>query len=57
LAYSGCRACQIILIARILAGDNWQTITIPRGASATFDQKVSGEGHYQPTPSSPPTSG
>ena len=38
---------QIILIARILAGDNWTTITIPRGASASFNQRVWGQGSYQ----------
>jgi hypothetical protein len=31
---------QIVLIARILAGENWTTITIPRGASAAFNQRV-----------------
>jgi hypothetical protein len=33
------------LIARILAGDHWTTITIPRGASANFNQRVWGKGH------------
>jgi hypothetical protein len=44
------------LIARILAGDNWRMITIPRGASATFNQEVSGKGHDQLTPDDSPTS-
>jgi hypothetical protein len=47
LAHSGYHVGQIVLIARILAGDHWTTITIPRGASATFNQKVWGKGHYQ----------
>ena len=38
---------QIVLIARILAGDQWATITIPRSASAGFSQRVWGTGHYQ----------
>ena len=49
LAHCGYHIGQIILIARILAEDNWQTITIPRGASGSFNQKVWGKGHYQPT--------
>jgi Protein of unknown function (DUF1572) len=47
LAHCGYHVGQIILIARILAGDNWKTITIPRGASATFNQRVWGSGSYQ----------
>jgi Protein of unknown function (DUF1572) len=38
---------QIVLIARVLAGDQWKTITIPRGASATFNQQVWGKTQYQ----------
>jgi hypothetical protein len=47
LAHCAYHVGQIVLIARILAGDHWTTITIPRGASATFNQKVWGKGHYQ----------
>src|SRR5438046_1877064 len=47
LAHCGYHVGQIILIARILAGDHWTTITIPRGASAGFNQRVWGKGHYQ----------
>src|SRR5262249_38972672 len=47
LAHCAYHVGQIILIARILAGENWTTITIPRGASAKFNQMVWGEGHYQ----------
>ncbi len=48
LAHCAYHVGQIVLIARILAGDDWSTITIPRGASATFNQKVWGRSHYQP---------
>ena len=47
LAHCGYHVGQIVLIARILAGENWTTITIPRGGSANFNQQVSGAGHYQ----------
>jgi hypothetical protein len=46
LAHCGYHVGQIVLIARILAGDQWTTITIPRGASAAFNQRVWSEGHY-----------
>lgn len=39
LAHTSYHVGQIILIARILAGDQWTTITIPRGASAKFNQE------------------
>ena len=48
LAHCGYHVGQILLIARILAGDDWTTITIPRGGSAGFNQKVWGRGHYKP---------
>jgi hypothetical protein len=47
LAHSCYHIGQIVLIARILAGDNWTTITIPRGASANFNQRVWGGGSYR----------
>jgi len=47
LAHCGYHVGQIILIARILAGDHWTTITIPRGASAGYNQRVWGKDHYQ----------
>jgi hypothetical protein len=47
LAHCGYHVGQIMLIARILAGDRWTMITIPRGASAGFNQRVWGKGHYQ----------
>jgi Protein of unknown function (DUF1572) len=45
LAHCGYHVGQIVLIARILAGDHWTTITIPRGGSAGFNKRVWGEGH------------
>jgi hypothetical protein len=47
LTHCGYHVGQIVLIARILAGDRWTTITIPRGTSAAFNQRVWGKGHYQ----------
>lgn len=35
LAHVSYHVGQIILVARVLAGDHWNTITIPRGGSAT----------------------
>jgi hypothetical protein len=50
LAHCGYHVGQILLIARLLAGDEWTTITIPRGGSASFNQRVWGAGHYQSPP-------
>ena len=47
LAHCGYHVGQIILIARILAGDNWSTITIPRGTSADFNQRVRATGSFR----------
>lgn len=47
LAHCGYHCGQVIMIARILAGDEWETITIPRGESAAYNDKVWGKGHYQ----------
>jgi hypothetical protein len=47
LAHCGYHVGQIVMIARILAGDNWNTITIPRGESGTFNKAVWGKGHYR----------
>ena len=50
LAHCAYHVGQIMLISRILAGDNWTTITIPRGGSKNFNQRVWGAGHYQTPP-------
>jgi hypothetical protein len=47
LAHCAYHVGQIMLIARILAGDHWTTITIPRGGCANYNQKVWGKGHYR----------
>lgn len=47
LAHCGYHVGQILLIARVLAGERWTTVTIPRGGSASFNQRVWGAGHYQ----------
>jgi hypothetical protein len=47
LAHCGYHVGQIVLIAHILAGDNWKTITIPRGGSGSFNKQVWGSGSYQ----------
>lgn len=47
LAHCGYHVGQIVMIARILAGDKWQTLTIPRGNSASYNDSVWGKGHYQ----------
>lgn len=47
LAHCSYHVGQILMLARHKAGDDWQTITIPRGQSASFNQQVLGTGSYQ----------
>ena len=47
LAHCGYHIGQILMIARILAGDDWETITIPRGGSAEFNEQVWNQDHFQ----------
>ena len=47
LAHCAYHIGQMIMIARILAGDDWKTITIPRGQSASYNTRVWGKGHYR----------
>ena len=47
LAHCGYHVGQIVLTARMLAGDRWTTITIPRGGSANFNRQLWGAGHYR----------
>ena len=49
LAHCGYHVGQIMLIARVLAGENWQTITIPRGGSQAFNEQHWGRAHFQAT--------
>lgn len=46
LSHSAYHCGQIILIARVHAGETWETITIPRGQSQSFNQAVWSKGHY-----------
>ncbi|MCC9609065.1 DUF1572 domain-containing protein [Blastopirellula sp. JC732] len=45
LAHCGYHVGQIVLIARVLAGDDWSTITIERGGSEAYNKRVWGKGH------------
>ena len=47
LAHGAYHIGQIIMIARILAGEQWETITIPRGQSASYNQAVWSKGSYK----------
>jgi hypothetical protein len=40
LAHCGYHVGQIVLIARLHAGEKWTTITIPRGGSAEFNKRM-----------------
>jgi hypothetical protein len=40
LAHSGYHVGQIVQLARFLAKDRWETITIPRGGSEQFNQRL-----------------
>jgi len=45
LAHCGYHVGQIVLIARILAGEQWTTITIPRDGSAAYNERTWGKGN------------
>lgn len=36
--HTGYHVGQIVMVCRILAGDNWEVLTIPRGQSARYNQ-------------------
>ena len=46
LSHCGYHVGQIVLISRILVGDGWKTLTIPRGESQQHNQKNWGETRY-----------
>jgi hypothetical protein len=46
LAHTSYHVGQIVLLSRHWAGDAWNTLTIPRGGSTAFNQKVWGSGGY-----------
>lgn len=49
VAHCGYHVGQIVQTARVLAGERWTTITIPRGGSSNFNQRVWGASHYRTT--------
>jgi len=40
LDHYGYHVGQIVLIARVLAGDDWQVLTVPRGGSKAYNARV-----------------
>jgi hypothetical protein len=49
LAHCSYHVGQILMVARHWSGENWQTITIPRGQSASYNQTVWGTDNYRNT--------
>ncbi len=49
LAHCAYHIGQIIMVARILAGEKWETITIPRDDSASFNKSVWAKRNDQPS--------
>lgn len=47
LAHAAYHAGQIVLICRILVGENWQTLTIPRGESQSYNQRQWGQNSFR----------
>jgi hypothetical protein len=47
LAHTSYHVGQIVLLARHWADDVWETLTIPRGGSAAYNQAAWGGGDYQ----------
>jgi len=46
VSHCGYHVGQIIILARILAGDKWDPITIPRGGSAAYNKEFWGKGQF-----------
>ncbi len=46
LAHFAYHAGQIVMIARILVGDNWQVLTIPRDGSRQYNAQTWGSGEF-----------
>lgn len=46
LAHTMYHVGQIVQLARVLAGDQWQTLTIPRGGSSQHNDRVWGQDDY-----------
>lgn len=47
MIHCGYHIGQIVMVARILAGEEWTTLTIPRQASDKYNQEVWGKGHFR----------
>jgi Protein of unknown function (DUF1572) len=47
LSHTGYHVGQIVLISRILTGDGWKTLTIPRGGSLEHNTKNWGDQQYR----------
>ena len=47
LSHCGYHVGQIVMISRILAGDAWTTLTVPRGGSKDFNTIAWGTGNYR----------
>lgn len=47
MAHCAYHVGQILMLARHWSGENWQTITIPRGESSSYNETVWGKGHYK----------
>jgi uncharacterized damage-inducible protein DinB len=47
LAHTSYHVGQIVLLARHWAGEQWETLTIPRGGSAAHNQRAWGAGDYE----------
>jgi uncharacterized damage-inducible protein DinB len=43
LSHTAYHVGQIVILARIVLGENWQTLTIPRGQSAEYNQNPTNE--------------
>lgn len=46
LAHCSYHVGQIVLVARVLAKDDWQTLTIPKGQSDAYNQETWGSSSY-----------
>lgn len=49
LSHCGYHVGQIVMIARIHCGNDWQTLTIPRGGSAQYNAEKWGQQQYRET--------
>jgi hypothetical protein len=57
LAHCGYHVGQILLLGRLLAGDSWKTITIPRGKSADYNKSTWGKEGFSSAAKPAPSDG